>query len=129
MSQYKFVRSAPPRPEIPRASRSHSFINTILKQKIYQGTGRNLSGFATIVQVTTGKLGPRITSEWLSQLDFSFRSKDLRFPSRFCDVKRSGKCNKQESQLIGDLPWCEMCRSPSKTSIIRDAREWAEIGR
>ena len=29
-------------------------------------------------------------------------------------------------QLFGDLPWCAMCRSPYKTSIILDAREWAE---
>jgi hypothetical protein len=32
-----------------------------------------------------------------------------------------GKCNKQESQLIGDLPWCEMFATGSPFTSVKSA--------
>ena len=53
----------------------------------------------------------------------------LRFRLRSWEESSGEKRSIKELQLFGDLPWCAMCRSPYKTSIILDAREWAEIGR
>lgn len=62
-----------------------------------------------------------------SAVDAEFWQKDLRFQLRSFEFRRCERSRKR-MPLFGDLPWCVICRSPHKTSIILDTtrtgRDW-----
>ncbi len=65
-----------------------------------------------------GRVARRIAARVPVLFIFCFRRKELRFRLRSWHFRRCGKCDKPNRSSLEISPWCTMCRSPYKTSIV-----------